>query len=201
MAKVGVSPSYWLENINSLPIDSDNIQAVGVMLGVNNTSQTSQMKQLIDELISRYPGKTIYIQRVLPVTSNYTTINYNEMNQNISKYNSEIESYCSGKAGVKFIDTSAGYVDTSGAGVNNMFANDGLHPTNYEQLKTNIENAILNGGGGTVSGEYGLNEKQYAYLPAREKRLVDDIVDALSKDARIAALYDSWCQSRENGKL
>ena len=40
-------------------------------------------------------------------------------------------------------------------------------------------------------------KKQYAYLPAREKRLVDDIVDALSEDARIAALYDSWCQSRE----
>ena len=40
-------------------------------------------------------------------------------------------------------------------------------------------------------------KKQYAYLPAPEKRLVDDIVDALSKDARIAALYDSWCQSRE----
>lgn len=156
MAKVGVSPSYWLENINSLPLDSDNIQAVCVMLGVNNTSQTSQMKQLIDELASRYPGKTIYVQRVLPVTSNYTTINYNEMNQNISAYNSEIESYCSGKAGVKYIDTSAGYVDTSGAGVNNMFANDGLHPTNYEQLKTNIENAIVNGGSGT-SGQAGLN--------------------------------------------
>lgn len=156
MAQVGVSPSYWLENINSLPLDSDNIQAVCVMLGVNNTSQTSQMKQLIDELVSRYPGKTIYVQRVLPVTSNYTTINYNEMNQNISAYNSEIESYCSGKAGVKYIDTSAGYVDTSGAGVNNMFANDGLHPTNYEQLKTNIENAIVNGGSGT-SGQAGLN--------------------------------------------
>lgn len=40
-------------------------------------------------------------------------------------------------------------------------------------------------------------KKQYAYLPAREKRLVDAVVDALSKDARIAALYDSWCQSRE----
>ena len=78
------------------------------------------------------------------------------MNQNISAYNSEIESYCSGKAGVKYIDTSAGYVDTSGAGVNNMFANDGLHPTNYEQLKTNIENAIVNGGSGT-SGQAGLN--------------------------------------------
>lgn len=40
-------------------------------------------------------------------------------------------------------------------------------------------------------------KKQYAYLPAQEKRLVDAVVDALSKDARIAALYDSWCQSRE----
>lgn len=40
-------------------------------------------------------------------------------------------------------------------------------------------------------------KKQYAYLPAREKRLVDAIVDALSEDARISALYDSWCQSRE----
>jgi len=26
---------------------------------------------------------------------------------------------------------------------------------------------------------------------------VDAVVDALSEDARIAALYDSWCQSRE----
>ena len=40
-------------------------------------------------------------------------------------------------------------------------------------------------------------KKQYAYLPAREKRLVDAVVNALSEDARIAALYDSWCQSRE----
>lgn len=40
-------------------------------------------------------------------------------------------------------------------------------------------------------------KKQYAYLPAREKRLVDAVVDALSEDVRIAALYDSWCQSRE----
>lgn len=40
-------------------------------------------------------------------------------------------------------------------------------------------------------------KKQYAYLPAQEKRLVDAILDKLSKDACIAALYDSWCQSRE----
>ena len=40
-------------------------------------------------------------------------------------------------------------------------------------------------------------KKQYAYLPVPEKRLVDAVVDALSKDARITALYDSWCQSRE----
>ena len=107
MAEVGVSPSYWLQNINSLPQDSSNIQAVCIMLGVNNTSQTNQMKELIDALVNRYPGKTIYVQRVLPVTSNYKTINYNTMNQNITAYNNEISSYCSGKANVQYIDTSA----------------------------------------------------------------------------------------------
>lgn len=40
-------------------------------------------------------------------------------------------------------------------------------------------------------------KKQYAYLSAQEKRLADAIVDELSKNAQIAALYDSWCQSRE----
>lgn len=40
-------------------------------------------------------------------------------------------------------------------------------------------------------------KKQYAYLSAQEKRLADAVVDELSKNAQIAALYDSWCQSRE----
>lgn len=40
-------------------------------------------------------------------------------------------------------------------------------------------------------------KKQYAYLPPELKNLVDEILNELSKDERIAALYDRWCESRE----
>lgn len=40
-------------------------------------------------------------------------------------------------------------------------------------------------------------KKQYGYLPPKVKDLVDEILNELSKDERIAALYDRWCESRE----
>lgn len=40
-------------------------------------------------------------------------------------------------------------------------------------------------------------KKQYGYLPPELKNLVDEILNELSKDERIAALYDRWCESRE----
>lgn len=144
-AEIGTKPSDWLGRIGELPTNSDNIKAVCVMLGVNDTSQTSEMQQLIDALVNRYPGKTIYVQRVLPVTSNYNYISYTQMNSNITQYNETISNYCNGKENVKFIDTSLGYVGDDGAGIADLFDSEGLHPTNYQMLKDNIENAILNG--------------------------------------------------------
>ena len=44
----------------------------------------------------------------------------------------------------------------------------------------------------TVSGK-----KQYGYLKAPLKSLVDEIVDELSKDPRVAQAYDLWYQMRE----
>lgn len=40
-------------------------------------------------------------------------------------------------------------------------------------------------------------KKQYGYLPPELKSLVDEILNELSKDERITALYDRWCESRE----
>lgn len=148
-AKTGVAPSYWLERVDSLPQNSDNIKAVCVMLGVNNPSQTEQMKQLIDALVNRYSGKTIYVQRVLPVTIKYN--NYTQMNENINAYNEEIKAYCSSKSNVEFIDTSEGYVNSNGVGIVDLFDSMGVHPLNYEQLKENIEKAI--NGLGTPANE------------------------------------------------
>ena len=44
----------------------------------------------------------------------------------------------------------------------------------------------------TVSGK-----KQYGYLKAPLKSLVDEIVDELAKDPRVAQAYDLWYQMRE----
>jgi hypothetical protein len=41
-------------------------------------------------------------------------------------------------------------------------------------------------------------KKQYGYLKAPLKSLVDEIVDELAKDPRVAAAYDLWYQQREN---
>lgn len=40
-------------------------------------------------------------------------------------------------------------------------------------------------------------KKQYGYLPPELKSLVDEILNELSKDERITALYDRWCEGRE----
>ena len=40
-------------------------------------------------------------------------------------------------------------------------------------------------------------KKQYGYLPAPLKSLVDEVVDELAKDPRIAAAYDLWYEQRE----
>ena len=40
-------------------------------------------------------------------------------------------------------------------------------------------------------------KKQYGYLPKYVKRIVDDIVDALSQNADVAECYDAWCTLQE----
>jgi hypothetical protein len=39
-------------------------------------------------------------------------------------------------------------------------------------------------------------KKQYGYLPASDKAIVDAIVDELCKDARVAECYKLWCEAR-----
>ena len=39
-------------------------------------------------------------------------------------------------------------------------------------------------------------KKQYGYLPAPLKKLVDEIVDELARDERVAGAYKLWCQLR-----
>ena len=65
------------------------------------------------------------------------------MNQNIAAYNTEISNYCSGKTNIRFIDTSSGYIDETGAAKADLFDSQGLHPKDYEQLKENIRKSNI----------------------------------------------------------
>ena len=109
-AKEGEAPDYWVSNFSSLP---DSANGVCVLLGVNGTSQTSQMENLITKLVTKYgSGVPIYIQRVFHVGSGYTygSINADDMNKNIDTYNNSVKSSITslGYDNVYFIDTTTG---------------------------------------------------------------------------------------------
>lgn len=157
--KVGVAPSYWIEHFSSLP---SNVTGVCVLLGVNNPSQTSEMKQLIDKLCEKYPGKPIYVQKVFPLGKNYS----GGVTQNsIDNFNKAIEKYCSDKETVFWIDTTESYVDERGY----LISDDGLHPKDYKTLVSNIKNKILSNRGSSESSDgelQGSNPKEaiWGYL-------------------------------------
>ena len=154
------------------------------MLGVNRTDQIAEMKELIDELAKKYDGKTIFIQKVLPVANTYT--NYETMNANIKNFNDEISEYCKGKANLKFIDTSEGYVDSSGAAKAELFDNAGLHPTNYQILKDNIEKKITNQAVENTTSNYITNKEsnssQYYVIVGRWKEKFEEKVAVGEQD-------------------
>ena len=93
--KSGCVPSYWIKNFDSMPIDS-SIDGVCVLLGVNGmnaaeyNTTVNDMKTLINKLSSKYPKKTIYVQKVFPLGRKYSKTVINR----ISNYNNEIEQYC-----------------------------------------------------------------------------------------------------------
>ncbi len=141
-AEIGKTARYWLDNFSSLP-DAGQVKGVCVLLGVNNPSDTSSMKQLIDKLTEKYSNTNIYIQRVFPVGQAYTYQSSQYMNETISAYNRTIKDYCDGKDKVYYIDTTSGYIDQNGYLSADMSAGDGLHIAKYDKMVENISSQIV----------------------------------------------------------
>lgn len=143
--KSGCVPSYWIKNFDSMPTDS-SIDGVCVLLGVNGmnaaeyNTTVKDMKTLINKLSSKYPKKTIYIQKVFPLGRKYSKTVINR----ISNYNNEIEQYCKTISNVKFIDATNGFVDSDG--YLKYPDAEGIHiiPSKYQMFFDNIGKAILN---------------------------------------------------------
>lgn len=143
-AEIGKSANYWLQHFSELP-DAGQVKGVCVLLGVNNPSDTSSMKQLIDKLVEKYSNTNIYIQRVFPVGQayGYPGLTAETMNESISSYNSNIKQYCEGKDKVYYIDTTDGYIDSNGYLKADMSAGDGLHLSKYDKMVENISSQIV----------------------------------------------------------
>lgn len=136
-------------------IPDGNYNAVIVLLGVNNLSQTEDMKTFLEELDSKFDCP-IYVQKVFPVGSGYTNGSTTaiEMNENIKTYNDTIKSFCDSNNAFTFIDTTLGLVDADGF---LSQTSDNLHlngSSAFDIWYNNIKSSVLNGAGVSTGNQY-----------------------------------------------
>ena len=85
LGQIGVQPGYWNENFHVLP-DDDKINGVVLLIGVNGVTYNDNLpnkKELIDDLVKKYPKKTIYIEKVFPVGKYFTSADPDDFNNAI----------------------------------------------------------------------------------------------------------------------
>lgn len=144
-AKSGVQPGYWNENFSTLP-DNDDVNGVVLLIGVNGVTFDDNLpnkEKLIDSLVEKYPGKTIYVQKVFPVGEDFENANPVTFNAAIKSHNEEIISYCEKYNNVVFIDATKNLVTDDGY---LKYTYDGLHISTDKQetFYNNIEDAVNN---------------------------------------------------------
>lgn len=138
------TPSNWLNNqsvggkatYSALPADGDNIKGICIMLGTNNPTQISQMKQLLEKLLDKYPNKYIFVQKAISAV---------EYESQTKDFNKQIQEYCKTNKYLIYIDTLSGI----------EYSTDGVHPTanGYKTLAQNIESAICEENVGNKLGQ------------------------------------------------
>lgn len=88
---------------------------ISVMLGVNSTSQTQELKQVFQNLHVAYPNARIYYNSAYHVGSNYTYANKDTVNANVDTFNGEIKTYCnSNSSWLQYVDVLDGIHDENG---------------------------------------------------------------------------------------
>lgn len=142
-AQGGSRSSYWLDKVDEMP-DKSLVDSVSILIGTNGVTTSSNLentKALINQLIVKYPYKTIYVQKAFPVGRNFTGGQISTYNKAINQYNKDLKKFCDTKANVKFIDATNNFVDSKGYLIN---TSDGLHINESKNniFYNNIFNAI-----------------------------------------------------------
>lgn len=142
-AQGGSRSSYWLDKVDDMP-NKDSVDNICLLIGVNGIIESKNIiytKALINQLIVKYPDKTIYVQKVFPVGENFVDGNPIVYNKKIKEYNEELIKFCDTKSNVEIIDTTKGFVNDKGYLIN---TSDALHIDKSKEDKyyNNIFNAI-----------------------------------------------------------
>lgn len=142
----------------TLPSKS-GVKGISVALGVNATGETSAMKEVLNNLLERYPDTPIFVNSVFYVGSGYSygiLLDANKMNSNIDKFNKEIKEFCSSDSNLIYIDITKDLYESNY--LKASYTGDDLHlnTSGNEKLVENIKNAIL-GSGRVTSSSSGVN--------------------------------------------
>ena len=161
-------PSDWEEVIKTgsglvlgtsvtLPPKS-SVKGVSVALGVNGTtSQIKSMKNVLNNLLERYPDTPIFVNSVFYVGQGYTLISASTMNSDIDKFNKEIKEFCNSDSNLIYIDITKDLYESNY--LKAAFTGDDVHlnTSGNEKLVENIKNAILGSGRVRASSSSGVN--------------------------------------------
>lgn len=153
------TPQHWKEVTKngsgtvlntSVTLPSKNsVKGVVVALGVNGTSQVNEMKEVLNNLIARYPDVPIFVTSVFHVGEKYQygTLTASKMNGNIDGFNNSMQEFCNSNSDLIYIDITSGLYDDKGF-LKSSYTDDGLHLNNSGNtiLVKNIKEEVLNSG-------------------------------------------------------
>lgn len=107
----------------SLP---ESVNGVSIMLGTNML-EADKMKTVLNNLHTRYPNVTIYVDSIYHVGSNHWAGTPVQFNAQIDNFNSKMQEFCSQNSWAVYVDITAGLHDSSGLLKSEFQDSEGLH--------------------------------------------------------------------------
>lgn len=127
---------YWINNIASLP---ETVGKFVIYVGINDPSEYQASMNLIDALLEKYDGTSIYFIEVMHVAKSCQ--NADEINKQIDTYNSHLREKCKVTKGATFIDASSGFI-SQGYLARSDSTGTIIPSSDYEKWAKNIAYAI-----------------------------------------------------------
>lgn len=130
--KDGSDAQYWINNIAKIPADTS--RAI-IYTGLNNPKEYKAGENLVDALLEKCEGISIYVIEVMHVGENCKDAD--ELNKLIDTYNSHLREKCKRTKGATFLNASTGLL-MSGYLAYPDSSNRVLSSDKYEKFAKNI---------------------------------------------------------------